>query len=311
MDIHWLYLLVSVACLYFGAELLVKGAVGLAKGFDVRPTLVGLTVVAFGTSVPELTVSVLASARGACGIALGNIIGSNIANAGLIVGLAALIRPLTVERKLVRREVPIGIFASVLFFVLALDGRIGRIDGAILFLGMAAFIIFVIRQAISEKANGAVEFPRSAKKIGLNLFLVIIGIIAVVGGGHLFLKTAIFVAQMYGISEFFIGVTMVAVGTSLPELATSMVAAFRRQDDLCVSNIVGSNIINIFCGIGLAALVRPLTVDAGLLGNEFLFLIGFSLALLPLLKTGLSISRVEGGILLAAYAAFIYFAYVK
>ena len=175
---------------------------------------------------------------------------------------------------------------------------------------MIIFSIFVIRKGARERNQREGQDVGSRRSLGIGIVLVLLGIVGVIAGGHLFLKSAVFLARHFGINEFFIGITMVALGTSLPELATSSIAAFRKQDDLCIANIVGSNIINIFCGIGIACLIAPISVDPGLLKNEYLFLLGFGIALLPLLKTGLGISRIEGAFCLLAYAAFIYFSYV-
>ena len=310
MWIAWLYLIFGMGVLYFGAESLVRGAGGIAQNFNIRPALIGLTLVAFGTSVPELTVTAIASAKGEGAISLGNIVGSNIANIGLVVGIAALIRPLRVERMLIKREVPISVFAIVIFYLMSIDGTLGRVDGAILVLCMVVFSIYIVRKGIKEKGEREAGGLPSRHGLGVCIVLVFLGIVGVVAGGHVFLKSAVSIARHFGINEFFIGITMVALGTSLPELATSSIAAFRKQDDMCVANVVGSNIINIFCGIGIASLIAPISVDPSLLKNEFLFLLGFGMALLPLLKTGLGISRLEGAMCLLAYAAFIYFSYI-
>jgi len=310
MYLQWVFILAGIAGLYAGAELLVRGASGVAKGLDVRPALIGLTLVAFGTSAPELTVTLLATIRGSSDIVLGNIIGSNIANIGLVIGVAALIHPLSVDRKIIRHEVVVAIIAVFVFFLMSLDGQLGRIDGTILLFGMAVCFCLAVRRAIRERAEiRGGELPKPPGKVVVSLILMVAGIAVVVGGGHIFLKAAVFVARTYGISEFFIAVTMIALGTSLPELATSAVASLRRKDDLCIANVIGSNIMNILLVIGLAAAISPIAVDRRLLTNEFLFLIGFSLLLLPLLRTGFRINRLEGAFCILAYAVFIYFAY--
>ncbi len=300
----------GVLLLYFGAEFLVRGAGRIAEGFNVRPVIIGLTIVAFGTSVPEFTVSALASYAGNPSIAVGNIVGSNVANIGLIIGIIAIARPIKVELSMVKREIPIMILATLILFAMSADREISRIEGLILIVCMVAFISYMILQV---KKDRLVDLDKNgdAPKNGMTLavFLVLIGVAGVIGGGSLFVRSAEAIARFYGISEIFIGLTLVAVGTSLPELATSAVAAMRGKDDICVSNVVGSNIANIFLGIGLASVISPLTIEPGLLTNEYLFMTGFALALFPLARKGLSIGRAEGVLCLSAYAAFIYMSY--
>lgn len=311
MIIQIIYLVAGIALLYFGAEWLVRGASGIARRIDVRPAIVGLTVVAFGTSAPEAVASIVAVLKGAGDIALGNIIGSNVVNIGLVLGVSALIRPIHVERTMIRREVPICIVAAIAFFAMAVDGVIGRLDGVLLIACMIAFVVYAIRISVKERdtcENGTIPVMKGA--LAFNALITLAGIAGVVIGAHLLVTSAMSVASTYGISDIFIGITMVAVGTSLPELATSAVAAARGQHDICVGNVVGSNIFNIFCVIGIVALISPLAVDPSLIRCEFIFLIAFSVALLPVMRTGFVISRVEGLLCLTAYAVFIYFSYV-
>jgi cation:H+ antiporter len=308
LAVQLVYFALGMVLLYVGAEWVVRGSSTIARGFDVRPALVGLTIVALGTSAPELMVSTLAALRNAEGIALGNIIGSVVANIGLVLGLSALIRPLQVERLLIRREVPVGVATAILFFVLSLDGRLGRMDGIILLACMVAFIIGGTYMALRDRQG--VEASPFAGRLWPSALLLIVGLALLPAGGHLLVKSAIFVAHHFGISEIFIGLTMVAIGTSLPELATSVVASARGENDICVGTVVGSNIFNILLIIGLVALIHPLPVGASLLRCEFVFLLVFSLLLLPILRTGFVISRWEGGAMLLGYAAFVYLAYI-
>ncbi|NLD28595.1 MAG: Inner membrane protein YrbG [bacterium ADurb.Bin270] len=310
MILNWTYVAAGILLLYFGADFLVRGAGRIAEGFNVRPVIIGLTIVAFGTSVPEFTVSSLASYAGNSSIAVGNIVGSNICNIGLIIGVIALVKPVNVELTMVKREIPIMIVATLILFAMSADGKIGRIEGSILIACMIAFISYTILQVKKDRLTDSDQngvMPKNG--IPLALLLVLIGLVGVIGGGHLFVKSAENIARFYGISEIFIGLTLVAVGTSLPEFATSAVAAMKGKDDICVSNVVGSNIVNIFFGIGLAAVISPLTVESGLLINEYIFMTGFAVALLPLARKGLLINRWEGLLLLIAYAAFLYTSY--
>lgn len=308
LAVQLVYFALSIVLLYFGAEWVVRGAATIARGLDVRPALVGLTIVAFGTSAPELMVSTLAAIRGSEGIALGNIIGSVVANIGLVLGLAALIRPVHVERVLIRREVPVGVVAAILFFVLALDGELGRVDGAVLLSAMVAFLVGGTILALKDRQGGNAPLPSG--RLWRSILLLVIGLAALPAGGYLLVKSAIFAARHFGISEIFIGISMVAIGTSLPELATSLVAQARGESDICVGTVVGSNIFNILLVIGLVALIHPLPVGAGLLRCEFIFLLAFSFLLLPILRTGFVVSRLEGLAMLVGYVAFIYLSYI-
>ncbi len=297
--------LAGIALLYFGAEWLVRGASSIARRLDVRPVIVGLTVVAFATSAPELIVSIVAGLKHQGDIVLGNILGSNVANVGLVLGLAALVRPLRVERALIRREVPVAIGAALLFMGLCWDGQLSRIDGAIL---LAVFLLFLgasIRTAIASRRSDF-DLPKGTRSTGWSIVLVVAGLCALVGGGHLLVTSAVAFARIFGISELFIGLTLVAVGTSLPELATSVVASARGEDDLCVGNVVGSNIFNILLVLGIVSFLHPVLVPASLFRIQFPFLIGTALLLLPIMRTGFRISRIEGALLIAAYAAFIF-----
>lgn len=309
MLINAIYLIAGFVLLYGGAESLVRGSVAVAKEFRVSPAIVGLTIIAFGTSVPEISVTAIASLGGASEVALGNIIGSNIANIGLVVGFVALLRPLKVERGLVKKQAPIALIVAIAMYVMMLDGVIGRVDGVLLLTGMVVFGYFAYRQAARERM-GAADLPKFHGKKLLGFGLVVVGIVAVLGGGHLFLKSAIFFARHFGVRELFIGLTLVALGTSLPELATALVAAFRRQDDLCLSNVLGSNIVNVLIGIAVAALIRPIAVPAAVMKNEMIFMLALTIMLIPVMRLKYRVGRIGGAVLLVGYFAFIYFAYV-
>ncbi|MDA0824547.1 MAG: calcium/sodium antiporter, partial [Proteobacteria bacterium] len=259
------YLAAGLILLVGGAEVLVRGASKLAAQFGIPPLIIGLTVVAFGTSTPETAVSVQAAMNGSGDLAIGNVVGSNIANVLLILGLTALIAPLIVSRQLIRLDVPIMIGASLLTLALAWDGQLDRSDGAILFACILAYTAFLITSGRREQAVKDDEFIKefglqAAPKPyawGINLSLIIAGLFLLVSGSNLLVEGAVSLARALGLSELVIGLTVVAIGTSLPELATSVTAAFRGERDIAVGNIVGSNIFNLLCVLGLSALVSP------------------------------------------------------
>jgi len=299
--------------LYFGAEWMVVGSSRLAISLGIKPIVIGLTVVAFGTSSPELAVSLLAVFEESDGIAIGNIIGSNIANIGLILGVSALVSPLKVELSILRRELPIMIGASLLFIVLLLDGQISFLDGGLLFAGLLAYLAYHIRGAIksasenkaSAEGKGGGEINRAR-----NALLTVVGMALLIGGANLMVDAGIVIARTLGISEVVIGIALVAVGTSLPELATSIISTLRSESDISVGNIIGSNIFNIMCVIGLVAMVMPLSVNANELYVELAIMMLFSFALIPFMKTGFVLNRIEGAILLAGYCIFIIWLFI-
>jgi K+-dependent Na+/Ca+ exchanger-like protein len=246
----FIYLLAGLVLLVAGAEVLVRGAAKLAAHFGIPPLIIGLTVVAFGTSAPETAVSVQAAFNGSGDLAIGNVIGSNIANVLLILGITALVAPLLVSRQLIRLDVPIMIGASLVTYALALDGSLSRLDGALLFAGIIAYTSFLIISSRKSKAPAADEFsveygPEAAPKpyaTLLNLALIIAGLVLLVSGSNFLVTGAVSLARALGLSELVIGLTVIAIGTSLPELATSVMAAFKGERDIAVGNIVGSNI---------------------------------------------------------------------
>ncbi|MHB0776088.1 calcium/sodium antiporter [Halomonas sp. WWR20] len=309
------YLVGGLILLVAGAEVLVRGAAKLAAQFGIPPLIVGLTVVAFGTSAPETAVSVQAALNGSGDLAIGNVVGSNIGNVLLILGLTALIAPLVVSRQLIRLDVPIMIAASFLTLGVAWDGALSKLDGAILFAGIIAYTAFLI--VSSRRDKGACGNDDFTKEFGpqeppkpyawlLNAGLVLGGLILLVGGSNLLVEGAVNLARVLGLSELVIGLTIVAVGTSLPELATSILAAMRGERDIAVGNIVGSNIFNLLCVLGLASLVSPLaiTVSPNALAFDFPVMIAVAVACLPIFFTGYSINRWEGLLFLAYYAAY-------
>jgi cation:H+ antiporter len=309
-----LFFVLGLVALVAGAELLVRGASKLALSFGISPLVVGLTVVAFGTSAPEMAVSVQAALSGQVDIALGNVVGSNIFNVLFILGLSALIIPLRVARQLIRQEVPIMIGASLLLFALAWDGGISRYDAALMFGLLLAYTVFLIWQSRRESkalaAEGTAETASGKSSWdnhwGVQVLLIAAGLALLVLGADWLVTAAITFAKQLGVSELVIGLTIVAAGTSMPEVATSIVAALRGERDIAVGNVVGSNTFNILCVLGLSGMLAPegLPVAQSLLSFDLPVMIAVAFACLPVFFTGNLIARWEGGVFLAYYAAY-------
>jgi cation:H+ antiporter len=311
----FVYLIAGLVLLVAGAEVLVRGAAKLAAQFGISPLVIGLTVVAFGTSAPETAVSVQAALNGSGDIAIGNVVGSNIANVLLILGMTALVAPLVVSRQLIRLDVPIMIGASLVTFGLAWDGELSRIDGALLFTAVVVYTLFLIISSRREKAaevddEFAKEFgldePAKPHAALINAGLVIAGLVLLVVGSNFLVEGAVALARALGLSELVIGLTVIAIGTSLPELATSIMAAFRGERDIAVGNIVGSNIFNLLCVLGLASLVSPqaIGVSSNALAFDFPVMIAVAVACLPIFFAGYCIKRWEGALFIAYYVAY-------
>nr|WP_232280083.1 calcium/sodium antiporter [Roseiflexus castenholzii] len=317
MDIITIVLFVlGLALLIVGAEGLVRGASRMALGLGVSPLVVGLTVVAFGTSAPELAVSIQSALAGPNGadVALGNVVGSNIANVLLILGISAVITPLVVQQQLIRLDVPLMIGVSALVFIMAMDGVINRIDGLILFSGIVIYTVFAIRQSRKESAEVQQEYrsefdtgkPQSVGDWIKNILLLIGGLALLVLGARWLVDGAISVARAFGISELVIGLTIVAVGTSLPEIATSIIAALRGERDIAVGNVVGSNIFNLLSVLGLSSIVAPVGVNVApaALNFDLPVMLAVAVACLPIFFTGRLIARWEGWLFLGYYIAY-------
>jgi cation:H+ antiporter len=298
-----------------GAELLVRGASRLALAAGISPLVVGLTVVAFGTSAPELAVTVGSALTGQADVALGNVVGSNIFNILFILGLAALIRPLVVAQQLVRLDVPLLIGVSVLVLGMGLDGRIGRLDGAVLTVGVLTYTVFLIRLSRRESADVTAEYdqallgnpdePPPSRPV-VDVLLLVGGLGLLVVGSQWLVDAAVETATRLGVSELVIGLTIVAAGTSLPEVATSVLAAVRGQRDIAVGNAVGSCLFNLLAVLGIGSLVAPggIGVPAGALTFDLPIMIAVAIAALPVLFTGYTISRIEGAVFLGYYLAY-------
>ncbi len=308
-------LAVGLVVLIMGAELLVRGASRLAAALGLSPLVIGLTVVAFGTSAPELAVSVQSSLSGQPDIALGNVIGSNICNILLILGIAATIIPLKVASQLIRIDVPLMIGTSVLLLLLAWDGQISRVDGALLFGGIIAYIAFTIYQNHNEDAQEqadtiAITPIRTPLQIVWQLGMIGAGLFLLVLGSDWMVRSAVAIAQAFGISELVIGLTIIALGTSLPEVATSVMASLKGERDMAVGNVVGSNLFNILTILGLTSLIAPITVAPNILVFDLPLMIVVALACLPIFFTGMQIARWEGVLFLVYYVAYTAFLFL-
>lgn len=305
-----LYLLGGLVSLFIGAEGLIRGSSNLAIKIGITPLVVGLTVVAFGTSAPELVVSLKAAILGNSSISLGNIIGSNIANIALIVGIASLIRPMDVHANVIRREIPIMIGVSVMLILFLIDGEIGFIDGLVFVIGLIIYLVLNVMLALKEKNPEVdLEFEEGLKsKIGipLSIILMIVGLGLLVLGANLFVQSAVAIAKIFNVSDAIIGLTIVAIGTSLPELITSIVASIKKESDIAIGNVVGSNIFNILGILGITALIIPISA-VGISYVDFGIMLLTAIILFPLSRTGFSISRFEGMILLLGYLGYMYY----
>ncbi|MEQ9399673.1 MAG: calcium/sodium antiporter [Longimicrobiales bacterium] len=304
-----LLLVGGIGVLYFGAEWLVRGSARLAGSLGISPIVVGLTVVSFGTSAPELVVATTAAMTGSADLAVGNVMGSNLANIGLILGVTALIRPLQVASRVVWREMPLMLLVTVAIYPLAWDGGLSRVDGVILLVALAAYLVFVFR-SVEEEAPDILgeyeEFMQASAQMEnrvdwRDVALILVGCGGLVLGGRAIVEGALAVADALQISEVVIGLTVVAVGTSLPELATSLVAALRQEADIAVGNVIGSNIFNLAAILGVASLLEPLQFSDTVLSRELPAVLVLSLLVFPLLRTEWRIQRWEGAVLLGSY----------
>jgi cation:H+ antiporter len=301
---------IGLALLIGGAELLVRGASALAARLGISALVIGLTVVAFGTSAPELAVSVQAGLAGKADIAVGNVVGSNIFNVLFILGLSALIAPLTVARQLVRLDVPVMIGVSLLVLLLALDGGVSRYEGALLFFGIVAYTAILLRAGqLAGNAAAGSEFARTnglLAHLPVQLASIAAGLTALVLGARWLVDGAVAMAQALGVGEAVIALTIVAAGTSLPEVATSVVAALRGERDIAVGNVVGSNIFNILAILGVSALVTPggLEVAPAMLRFDVPVMLAVAVACLPVFFAGYQITRWRGALFLGYYLAY-------
>jgi len=327
-----LLFIVGIALLYWGAGLLVKNSSWLAKSIGVTPLIIGMTVVAFGTSAPELLVSTVASVQKNSAIALGNVVGSNIANIGLVLGLVVLIWPPKAEERAVRREFPFLVIVTVLLFLLSLDGSIGRIDGVVLIILFSLFIYYnlltvrrkmiskfkhdikEIEEKLEEKIEDVVdhniiEHKKKKRKVLRNLFFAIGGLVILIVGSKLLVDSAVSIAQVAGISQMVIGLSLVAFGTSLPELFTSVIASIKKEEQINVGMILGSNIFNTLLILGVAALILPIPVAKYDLYVSMPIMLFFTALVFIILKERIKTYRLFGLFLLLGYFGFIFYSF--
>lgn len=315
MILQWALIVGGLVLLFGGGEALVRGASGIALLARISPPVIGLTIVAAGTSMPELVVSLQAAFEGSPGIAIANVVGSNIFNIGVILGLAAFVRPLRILGNTVRLEWPVMMLAAFQLYLLTRDSLLDRIEGAFLLTAMTAFIAYAVwlgRKSVTPLEQQEFEqlttasFGRTGKAgASLNVAAVVAGVALLAAGSSALVSGAIAVASALGVSDTVIGLTIISAGTGTPELATSLVAARRGQDDVAVGNVVGSNIFNVLGIAGATSLIHPLAVPEEILVRDMWWMLGASLLLFPLMRTGMRVTRAEGFVLLAGFVGYM------
>lgn len=319
----YLLLLIGFALLIKGADFFVEGSSKIARALNVSPLLIGLTIVAFGTSSPEATVSIVAALEDNAGVAIGNVVGSNIFNITFVVGLTALINPLKVESVTIRKEIPFTMLASVALLVLISDvslqmlnaNFITRSDGLIFLLFFAIFLYYIFEVARQDREKGLANQSNDSKKVetvswGKNILFTLGGLAAIIFGGDVVVDNATKIAYSFGMSETLVGLTIVAVGTSLPELITSITAAIKKESEIALGNIVGSNIFNILFVLGAASVISPLAVD-GKIFTDVLIMIALTITILIFSRTNYKIGKMEGIILAIAYIIYMVFIIIR
>ncbi|MCZ6447799.1 MAG: calcium/sodium antiporter [Alphaproteobacteria bacterium] len=301
--------------LLFGAEFLVRGAVALARRLNVSPMVIGLTIVAYGTTAPELVVSVEAALGGAPGISVGNVVGSNIANILLILGAASMVHPILCTPRLIARDSSVMLGAAFVFVGLALTGTIDRIQGIAMIGAIVCYSLYTYwaerrrSQTLSILEKEAEEFSEGPQSVWLAALAVIGGIVSVVVGARILISGALTAARFLGVGEEVIGLTLVAVGTSLPELATAMVAAWRRHTDVAIGNVIGANIYNVLAIMGVVSIITPLEIPAQIVRFDIWFMLAVTLALLVAVVALKGVTRAVGGVFLGAYAVYVMLQY--
>lgn len=298
-------MIISLVVLYFGAEWLVGGASSLAARLNISPLIIGLTIVSMGTSAPELVVSIKAAMAGQSALSIGNVLGSNLFNIALILGVSALIVPLTVKRQLLKVDVPVMVGATLLFLIMFIDGKLSFTESLILIILFVGYMVYLFIVSLKNKDSNEenTAMIRIYKHWMLDVVLIALGLVGLIYGSDLLVKNAIIIAQKLGMSEAMIGLTIVAAGTSIPELATSLVAAVRKQSDIAIGNAVGSNTFNLLLILGTAGVIYPIeTPDINIVDS--LFMLGISALLWVFMKIGTKINRVQGMIFLLAYVGY-------
>ncbi|OEU64323.1 MAG: hypothetical protein BBJ57_11270 [Desulfobacterales bacterium PC51MH44] len=325
MILNLVLFVIGLLMLYYGANWLVKGSSSLARSIGLAPLVIGLTVVAFGTSAPELVISVVSSIKDKSMIAVGNVVGSNICNIALVLGMAAFLQPIKCQKSVIRRDIPIMLAISSYLLLISLNSKIGRLEGASLFGGIILYTWFnyylAIKESRQEFSGGSVAFESTVKEIEhitdrtRQIIWIVAGIVSVIAGAEILIDAAVFIMKIFGVSEKFIGLTIVALGTSLPELATSVVAALRKEMDISIGNLVGSNVFNILSVLGAASLVRPISIPGGFIESGLLidYLVMMLISFLPwlMMRKTFSVTRKDGIILLFCYVGYVVYLILK
>lgn len=301
-------LFLGLVILLAGGKILVDGASGIAIKLGMSAGLIGLTIVAFGTSAPELLVSVNAALKGNSDIAIGNVIGSNIANIALVLGISGIFYPILIKRNHLKFDYLITLLATFLFFGLSYNGVISGIEGIVMFTLFISFNVYLFKTSSNDDPE-VLEEVELAKNLSWSKSILYFtgGIIGLYFGSELLVENAVLISREFGVSERIIGVTIIAIGTSLPELITSIIAALSKRTDLALGNILGSNIMNILSIIGLTAIIKPIGVSVEFINSDFLWMLGITIFLFPLMKTKMRVSKIEGTLLLLSYSAYLFF----
>ena len=304
----YLLLILGLAVLIFGGDLLVKGASGIALKLNMDPMVVGLTVVSLGTSAPELVVSIKSALNGNPDIAMGNVVGSNIANLGLVLAITAIVFPIAVNRKVLRIDWPVMVFFAALAFIFGLDNLITRFEGGVLLVTLVVYIYKLLQRGKSHLDNGDIEIDTDTEKESMMKLILLLfgGMVALYLGSEWFLGGAMDIGRSFNLSESVIGVTIVAFGTSAPELAASVIAAYRKETDIALGNLLGSNIFNIGAVLGTTSIISPLVIDAKIMNIDILWMLGIAGILFPLMVFKKKLSLLSGIILFSLYCIFIY-----
>ncbi len=311
--------LIGLVLLYYGAEWLVAGASRIALGFGITPLVVGCTVVAFGTSAPELVVSLAAVYTDSDDISVGNIIGSNIANLALIIGTAAVIRPIEIHANIIKREYPVMVFATMVLIAVAHDGVLSRFDGGILLVLMALYLIYmfiIARMEMQENGTSGVadevaEVAGDGGSVPKDLMMIVVGIVGLTGGAYLMVDSAVSIATMLGVPPLIIGISIVAIGTSLPELATSTVAAAKGESDISVGNVIGSNVFNSLLVLGAVSAIASIAVGDAAIEWDLWVMAAVTLLCWPLMWTRSTVGRGEGVLLLGIYFSYMAWLFLR
>ena len=325
MTLNLVLFVVGFLMLYYSAGWLVKGSSSLARNLGLTPLVIGLTVVAFGTSAPELVVSLVSSIKGKSMIAVGNVVGSNICNIALVLGLSAVVHPIKGSRSVIQRDIPIMLGVSLYLLVISLNSNIGRFEGVSLFSGIILYTCFNYYKAVKEsrikRHDESIAFAHAVEDIeyitskSRQIVWIAAGIIGVVVGAEILIDAAVAIMKVFGVNEKFIGLTIVALGTSLPELATSVVAALRKEMDISIGNLVGSNVFNILSVLGAAAMVKPIPIPGGFVQSglliDYLFMIFVSLLPWLMMRKTQTVRRRDGILLLSCYVGYVLYLIIK